>query len=55
MSVMPTAQTHNRGRTSHNDPEYLPSATLASLARAWERLLAERYPGTAWEIEVADE
>lgn len=50
MSVMPDPQVRNRGRTSHTDPEYLPPATAAALARTWERLLAERYPGSAWTV-----
>ena len=52
---MPTSLTNNRGRTSHNDPEYLPPATAATLARTWERLLAERYPGTTWTVTYDDD
>lgn len=47
---MPEPLSENAERTSHTDPDYVSPATLASLARAWGSLLADRYPGTQWTV-----
>jgi len=41
------------GRAPRSAPHDLPPAAAAALARTWEHLLAERYPGTQWTLTIA--
>jgi hypothetical protein len=47
---MPERDSTPAGPTTGADIEPLPAAVAADLARTWERILADMYPGTSWTL-----